>query len=903
MPEQATGTRHPLPFERLSAGDFERLCLWLVEREGYEGATYIGARGQDGGRDVEAWKNGKRIHFQCKRVQDFQPAQAKTEIDKLRKLPAQHQPDIVHFLLTCNPKASTIDKAREAWGDAATCLFWGRDHLDERVRRHPEVAGNFFDLGDRLSVAQGYRCQAPHPGHFIHRKELDDMVEQLTAAAAEDASSTLAITTALQGAGGFGKTSLAQALCHDSRVREAFPDGILWTVMGEGLNDAGRIRAILEPIRGWSRAEPPAFETAGGAGAHLRELLRGLRVLVVVDDVWNRADVRPVEGLGAGSALLITTRNRDTLPSGTRPIDVDQMERDEATRLLTAGMDATPALFEPLAHRLGEWPLLLKLVNGQLRKLTGRGLEVAEALARVEKKLSTRGLRAFDRSDAAARNDAVRLTMSAGFASGVLAKDDQDRYRSLAIFPEDTDVPVAVLAVYRQLEEDEAFEVCERLYDLSLLLHIDPRSETVRLHDVYRQYLIDEQGTGLAELHRRFLAAHRPASGRWADLPPAAEYLWLHLAHHLIGAGEASILAELLIDPDYLQAKLDETGINALLGDFRDEVIDQPRELIADALRKSAHCLGIDPAQLAGQLIGRIAEIDEPVFRDLTRRLRGRPGLSPRRGSLRPSGGPLRQTLQGHTNGVLAVAPLDGGRIVSASSDNTLRVWDVESGNCLHTLGGHTFWVRAVAPLDGGRIVSASDDNTLRVWDVESGNCLQTLEGHTNGVGAVAPLDGGRIVSASYDHTLRVWDVESGNCLQTLEGHTYAVRAVAPLDGGRIVSASYDNTLRVWDVESGNCLHTLEGHTDWVRAVAPVDGGRIVSASSNNTLRVWDVEQGATIAVFTGEGPISAFAVVDSSVIVAGDASGRVHILNLIEPSKPSFEVHRPEEPRRGGNV
>ncbi len=61
-----------------------------------------------------------------------------------------------------------------------------------------------------------------------------------------------------------------------------------------------------------------------------------------------------------------------------------------------------------------------------------------------------------------------------------------------------------------------------------------------------------------------------------------------------------------------------------------------------------------------------------------------------------------------------------------------------------------------MALLDGHRLVSASYDNTLRVWDVESGGTLQVLKGHTEQVNAVAILDEDRLVSASADNTLRV---------------------------------------------------------------------------------------------------------------------------------------------------
>jgi HJR/Mrr/RecB family endonuclease len=59
-----TGSAHTLSFEKLSAVDFERLCLWLVTREGFERAEHLGEAGNEQGRDVVAWKNGRRFAFQ-----------------------------------------------------------------------------------------------------------------------------------------------------------------------------------------------------------------------------------------------------------------------------------------------------------------------------------------------------------------------------------------------------------------------------------------------------------------------------------------------------------------------------------------------------------------------------------------------------------------------------------------------------------------------------------------------------------------------------------------------------------------------------------------------------------------------------------------------------------------------
>jgi len=217
----------------------------------------------------------------------------------------------------------------------------------------------------------------------------------------------------------------------------------------------------------------------------------------------------------------------------------------------------------------------------------------------------------------------------------------------------------------------------------------------------------------------------------------------------------------------------------------------------------------------------------------------------------------LLRTLEGHTDHVKGVATTsDGRRAISCSRDNTLRVWDLETGACLQVLGSLPCGVNPVSiTADGRRAVSGGANDTLRIWNLEAGKCVNVLEGHTREVEGVSVTpDGRRAVSGGWDRTLRVWDLEKGLCLCVLVGHTQAVNGVGLTPDGRralsvgsnsMFEAQFDNTLRVWDVEEGSCLRVLLGHTDTVRSVSVTPDSRYaVSVSEDNTLRLWDLKTG-----------------------------------------------------------
>ena len=198
----------------------------------------------------------------------------------------------------------------------------------------------------------------------------------------------------------------------------------------------------------------------------------------------------------------------------------------------------------------------------------------------------------------------------------------------------------------------------------------------------------------------------------------------------------------------------------------------------------------------------------------------------------------------------------DGKRALSGCSDNTMRLWDVQTGRCLRSFKGHDDRVQGVVwSPDESHALSASQDGTIRLWDVTTGRCLRVFQGHKAEVYGVRWSPGGEhALSSSHDSTIRLWNLESGRCLRILRGHNQIVECVSwSGDSCHAASGSGDKTVRIWDTRSGRCLRVLEGHTRAIWGICwSNDNLRVLSGSSDETMRLWDVETGNCLRVFEG---------------------------------------------------
>ena len=203
----------------------------------------------------------------------------------------------------------------------------------------------------------------------------------------------------------------------------------------------------------------------------------------------------------------------------------------------------------------------------------------------------------------------------------------------------------------------------------------------------------------------------------------------------------------------------------------------------------------------------------------------------------------------------------DGKKVLTASDDYTAKIFDAELGILIRTLSiqkiaingdlipsktSHNNAIRSAkfSP-DGKKIVTASWDNTVKIWDVSSGTMLMDITGHSDRVQyAQFSLDGKKVVSASYDNTAKVWDAATGALLLDLIGHTSNLSSAqfSP-DGKKIVTSSWDCTLKIWDAITGKLLADLKEHTlDIHSAQFSPDGKKIATGSADNTAKIWDAE-------------------------------------------------------------
>jgi WD40 repeat protein len=202
----------------------------------------------------------------------------------------------------------------------------------------------------------------------------------------------------------------------------------------------------------------------------------------------------------------------------------------------------------------------------------------------------------------------------------------------------------------------------------------------------------------------------------------------------------------------------------------------------------------------------------------------------------------IELTWKGHTDNICAIIQLEDGRICSCSDDETIKLWSIESGQCVLTIDEHAP-VNCIIQLTDGRLCSGPHNETIKVWSKDTGVCQLIINTNLN-VYCFVQLRNGSVCSGHYGN-IQLWNIATGLCEMTLSGHSHSVRAIVVIDELRICSCSDDKTIKTWNVSTGVCERTVEGLTNWVRDMVLLLDERLCSVSYDGSAKIWIKDTGA----------------------------------------------------------
>lgn len=423
-----------------------------------------------------------------------------------------------------------------------------------------EIAG-----AKTAKLAEGYQdtyVTAPRlPATIVLRpEELQSLREGVLR---DKAPATMSVASVV-GMGGIGKTTLAQMLCHDRVVQDAYPDGIIWVQLGQQVAD------LVPKMREVGRAlgdEPKHYDTVDGARNRLRTILRKKAVLIVLDDVWTLAQAEAFLADAPGSCLLITTRIHDiSLSLRARRVTIDVLSHTQALEILAQWTEIPVARFPPQADEIvrkcGRLPLALAMVGGLVNGglLNGRANAWTTALHRLSN----------------AQLDYIRfplehypypqLQLAIQASVDALEPRFRDRYLTMGVFPEDVPVPEGVLSTLWDVDEYEMQSTVDSWLTVSLATRDD--QGRIALHDLQLDYVRKVTPHGIVALHQQVVRQYAAFCGGTWSKGPNDGYFFQRIAWHMAGAEKWQELAIMLLDGAYIRAKLDVLSHLELSQDF-----------------------------------------------------------------------------------------------------------------------------------------------------------------------------------------------------------------------------------------------------------------------------------------------------------------------------------------------
>ncbi|OAX39900.1 WD40 repeat-like protein [Rhizopogon vinicolor AM-OR11-026] len=261
------------------------------------------------------------------------------------------------------------------------------------------------------------------------------------------------------------------------------------------------------------------------------------------------------------------------------------------------------------------------------------------------------------------------------------------------------------------------------------------------------------------------------------------------------------------------------------------------------------------------------------------------------------------QKLRGETGGVICVIHLpDVRRIITCSGDDSLMLWDLESGERIGDAwkddgNDHLDVERIALSPNGKTVASGSYDGTVRLWDVETKKVVARWTGEYRAVSVCWSADGERVLTGYSKGMIRVWNIRSDNTIlgPIKTGHKELCVATYFHNKTKIATGGEDeNAVTIWDSKTGKLLSTVKHDSPVWSLASTFDQKKLVSGSFNGSIRIFDTATWNQIAILQGhENEVGALALFQNDRLLASvstDMTVRLWDLDTNLPVGPPIQ-------------
>jgi len=214
----------------------------------------------------------------------------------------------------------------------------------------------------------------------------------------------------------------------------------------------------------------------------------------------------------------------------------------------------------------------------------------------------------------------------------------------------------------------------------------------------------------------------------------------------------------------------------------------------------------------------------------------------------------------GHTGGITSVNfSTDNNLILTTSSDNTARIWDMATGKELQVLIGHSESIATGNFNSNNKLVVTAGDSTARIWDVNSGELLHVLKVTGTSMRSAKFSSDNKYILTHDDSSGRIWDAANGNELVVLKGHLQEINTVEFSYNEKLVlTSSMDSTARLWDIATGTEKLVLKNHSSWLNSALFSFDDKFIVTTSDRFAYIWEVQSGKLVQKIENNQPIHA---------------------------------------------